>query len=629
MTQQESSGKSKSATVGIVSCVGNHTRVSAAIKERFSDFHVHEIDPNGKQVRLTDLGPPVEVKKTVSTTDPELLIVLSEETRNNVEELQSQIDGGNRKAKPVEINVTELDKQQRTKIHRWIGNFPSLGSSTIDRDEQKIILVEFATSKIRNARRPENRAKFTHCVLYKEGMETSDAIMFIAKKLRLQPNLITYCGTKDKRAKTTQRICISNVDSRRLIDISKITKQVKLGNFEYQNSHLSLGSLKGNHFRILLKNVQGPTPTEAPLDELICQAMDNLKQNGFINYYGLQRFGSYDVPTQEIGKALLQNKWDRVFDLLLRPKPKEPEFMTHAKKIWFAERDSVKIIKLLPNWHRSIESNLFYGLSRHYDQKDYVSAFMRIPRNVRLLYVHAFQSYLWNHLATFRVQKGLQPIVGDVVYANKKPEINTLEDLSLEIEGNIEVAPEVNIDIIDKSSLPEIKILKEEDLPNYSIFDVLIPLQGTEVNTNSILLEFYDNLLLEHGLTQDCFLNYKPRQDSPRGAYRHLIQLPTEVSYQIIHYGSSDNPDDFIPSDVDLLFKSRKHETEATKSKPDEPKDKSCAIVEFSLPSSSYATMALREILMDESKVTAQTSKRTAPDDNQETEKKIKLDETE
>jgi tRNA pseudouridine13 synthase len=48
-------------------------------------------------------------------------------------------------------------------------------------------------------------------------------------------------------------------------------------------------------------------------DEQIEEAMTNLKEKGFINYYGLQRFGSSSsVPTPEVGRALLLGEWKEV-----------------------------------------------------------------------------------------------------------------------------------------------------------------------------------------------------------------------------------------------------------------------------------------------------------------------------
>ena len=65
----------------------------------------------------------------------------------------------------------------------------------------------------------------------------------------------------------------------------------------------------------------------------------------------------------------------QAFDLILAPKQNDHDYMAEAKKIWFNDRDPGKAIKVLPGWHRSIESNLLHGLSRHYTQRDFLSAF--------------------------------------------------------------------------------------------------------------------------------------------------------------------------------------------------------------------------------------------------------------
>lgn len=51
-------------------------------------------------------------------------------------------------------------------------------------------------------------------------------------------------------------------------------------------------------------------------DDCVDVACRLLNENGFINYYGLQRFGSRaDVPTHEIGLKLLQGNFKKVGDV--------------------------------------------------------------------------------------------------------------------------------------------------------------------------------------------------------------------------------------------------------------------------------------------------------------------------
>lgn len=48
-------------------------------------------------------------------------------------------------------------------------------------------------------------------------------------------------------------------------------------------------------------------------EEQINAGLKSLETNGFINYFGLQRFGTnIAVPTHVVGKALLLGDWQRV-----------------------------------------------------------------------------------------------------------------------------------------------------------------------------------------------------------------------------------------------------------------------------------------------------------------------------
>ena len=106
----------------------------------------------------------------------------------------------------------------------------------------------------------------------------------------------------------------------------------------------------------------------------------------------------------------------------------------------------------------------------------------------------------------------------------------------------------------------------------------------------------------------------------PKGTYRKIMVLPTNVSHKIIEYNDTDAVDSFIVSDLDLMKAGR---VEAIPTETDEavqpPKDRKCVVVEFSLPTCSYATMALRELLIgtdddtDEVSKSGMAEKRTAP----------------
>ena len=73
-----------------------------------------------------------------------------------------------------------------------------------------------------------------------------------------------------------------------------------------------MGDLNGNRFTIVLRNLSmntlsGPEDVLRPMDQKVDKAVHNLKHNGFINYFGLQRFGNMFFPkTSDVGLAMVK-----------------------------------------------------------------------------------------------------------------------------------------------------------------------------------------------------------------------------------------------------------------------------------------------------------------------------------
>lgn len=121
--------------------------------------------------------------------------------------------------------------------------------------------------------------------------------------LRMKPSKIAYAGTKDKRAHTSQLMCIKRKEPVVILNAVRKIPNMYCGNFSFKQDTLKLGHLQGNQFRIALRRITAER-------EVVEESLKSVKENGCINYYGLQRFGnSAEIPTYAIGRALIQAKW--------------------------------------------------------------------------------------------------------------------------------------------------------------------------------------------------------------------------------------------------------------------------------------------------------------------------------
>ncbi|XP_046526018.1 pseudouridylate synthase 7 homolog isoform X1 [Equus quagga] len=545
--------------VGITKFVSSHQGFSGILKERYSDFVVHEIGKDGRVSHLDDLSVPVDEE----APSEDMLTVLTAEEKQRLEELQLFKN----KETSVAIEVIEDTKEKRTIIHQAIKSlFPGLETKTEDREGKKYIVAYHAAGRkaLANPRKhswPKSRGSYCHFVLYKENKDTMDAINVLSKYLRVKPNIFSYMGTKDKRAITVQEIAVLKITAQRLAHLNKCLMNFKLGNFSYQKNPLKLGELQGNQFTVVLRNITGT-------DAQVQQAMNSLKEIGFINYYGMQRFGTTAVPTYQVGRAILQNSWAEVMDLILKPRSgAEKGYLVKCREEWARTRDPAAALRKLPV-RRCVEGQLLRGLSK-YGMKNMVSAFGIIPRNNRLMYIHSYQSYVWNNMVSKRIEEyGLKPVPGDLV-----------------LKGATAT------------------YIEEEDVDNYSIHDVVMPLPGFDViYPKHKISEAYREMLTADNLDIDN-MRHKIRDYSLSGAYRKVVIRPQNVSWEVVAYDDPKIP--LFNTDVDNL-EGKPPPVFASEGKYRALK------MDFALPPSTYATMAIREVLKMDTSIKNQTQLNTA-----------------
>lgn len=159
-----------------------------------------------------------------------------------------------------------------------------------------------------------NASDYYEFTLYKENKDTMDAIGILSKMLRVPVRSFSFAGTKDKRAVTTQKATVHKVGPRKLAALNSKLIGIRVGDFREAAGHLMLGDLGGNRFSIFLRNVGVGS------ESTISGALEALKTRGFVNYFGLQRFGSGNTGTHSVGKELLGGRWEEAVRVLLQPK---------------------------------------------------------------------------------------------------------------------------------------------------------------------------------------------------------------------------------------------------------------------------------------------------------------------
>lgn len=105
--------------------------------------------------------------------------------------------------------------------------------------------------------------------------------------------------------------------------------------------------------------------------------MEKFKENGFINYYGHQRFGNHaSVPTHQIGLLLVRGDFKTACEWILKPRENDFPEMKTAREHWWTNRDADEALQLMQRHDRggrSIEYKLLAGLAKN-GPNDYVNS---------------------------------------------------------------------------------------------------------------------------------------------------------------------------------------------------------------------------------------------------------------
>lgn len=243
--------------------------------------------------------------------------------------------------------------------------------------------------------------------------ETHQFARTLSNRLGISRERISWAGTKDKRAVTTQLMSIDKVEPESIPSISgtTITPVGRMGR------KIVLGDLAGNRFEITVREPDRPqnlTPITETLQEFGGGTV------GIPNYFGQQRFGSIRPVTHDVGFRILEGDWKgAVLAYVGNPHENETDETRQARQFVTDTEDWSAALDVFPEYLQYERSILhFLSGTATPNEEEFRLALMELPWNIQQLFVHAAQSYLFNLILSRRLGEGLpfgEAEVGDVV----------------------------------------------------------------------------------------------------------------------------------------------------------------------------------------------------------------------
>jgi len=249
------------------------------------------------------------------------------------------------------------------------------------------------------------------------GWDTNDFASALSNALGISRERVSWAGTKDKHAVTTQLFSVEKGDPEAIatVDFDDATIDV-IGR---TGRPILFGDLAGNRFEITVRNPDRPDGVDAVTADLRAFGGDG-DTVGVPNYFGQQRFGSRRAVTHEVGLAIVRGDWEgAVRTYVGNPSEREPEGTREARSFADETDDWRAAAERLPRrlgYERSICQRLAENGAD--GPEAFRDALEALPTNLQTLFVNAAQSYVFNRVCSERLARGLpfdEPVEGDVI----------------------------------------------------------------------------------------------------------------------------------------------------------------------------------------------------------------------
>jgi tRNA pseudouridine13 synthase len=274
----------------------------------------------------------------------------------------------------------------------------------------KTVPEDFVVKEISDPPREKEDGKYTIATVTTRNWETNRLVRMLSRTMGISRERIGFAGTKDKRAITTQLMSFYGNPDLGKVDL----KDVSISGAYRGARGIQIGDLIGNSFEITVRDCSAPM---SEIEGIISEDVRTIKKTGgFPNYFGVQRFGSVRPVTHLVGERLVRGDFEGAVRTYISFTTPEEEPELREKRESFAGRDDWdSMMKEMPE-NMSFERMLAGHLAEN--PGDWSGAIEILPTNLQMMFVHAYQSCLFNEMLSRRMESGLplsMPVEGDII----------------------------------------------------------------------------------------------------------------------------------------------------------------------------------------------------------------------
>jgi tRNA pseudouridine13 synthase len=276
----------------------------------------------------------------------------------------------------------------------------------------KVRIDDFIVNEVGGLPLEDPAGPYTCAVIRLTNWETNRFVNTASEQLHISRKKIHFSGTKDKRGVTTQVFTFeAPLDAVQRLGLNQ---GVQVERAYRCREEAQLGDHTDNLFDLIVRDIPHPTNDAQSLIDQTRAAAD--QAGGYPNFFGPQRFGAVRATTHRVGERILRGDFEGAVHAYLSDGPLD--LAQAQKEEWrrhLQARDYHALMRMTQG-DQGFERALLHRMMERPDHP--IDALLAFPKNLQLLFVYAYQSFLFNRILSARIRDGIpigQAVEGDLI----------------------------------------------------------------------------------------------------------------------------------------------------------------------------------------------------------------------